>query len=256
MTRRQITIADACRLQISAAVGLLILVGCDAMSQKVVEVTGGAAEAPLDPFAAAAVDAEPGDKPFLEPARPFLTAVAKRDYAGVYGLLSSHARAKSRPDQFVPSDDPQAPQTSAPIENLTQEQFIEWMQKMEQKLGVPRSINLVYVDSVDPEVLSGQGDRLMSLFAIGGMPEEIPAAIRKASIRASISCELKDEAVKQIAADLNISEDQVRSGKWPDNDKGYDPDERPYLNVKFVLVEEEGQLKVGYFEFMPPSMLD
>jgi hypothetical protein len=33
-------------------------------------------------------------------------------------------------------------------------------------------------------------------------------------------------------------------------------DRGTYLNVKFVLVKEEGQLKVGYFEFMPPSMLD
>lgn len=30
----------------------------------------------------------------------------------------------------------------------------------------------------------------------------------------------------------------------------------PYLNLKVVLVEEGGQLKVGYFEFLPPSMLD
>ena len=29
-----------------------------------------------------------------------------------------------------------------------------------------------------------------------------------------------------------------------------------YFNLKFVLVEDFGQLKVGYFEFMPPSMLD
>jgi len=33
-------------------------------------------------------------------------------------------------------------------------------------------------------------------------------------------------------------------------------DNAPYMNVKFVLVEEGGQLKVGYFELMPPSMLD
>ena len=30
----------------------------------------------------------------------------------------------------------------------------------------------------------------------------------------------------------------------------------PYLNLKVVLVEEGGQLKIGYFEFLPPSMLD
>jgi hypothetical protein len=30
----------------------------------------------------------------------------------------------------------------------------------------------------------------------------------------------------------------------------------PYLNLKVVLVEEDGELKVGYFEFLPPSMMD
>ena len=30
----------------------------------------------------------------------------------------------------------------------------------------------------------------------------------------------------------------------------------PYLNLKIVLVEEGGQLKIAYFEFLPPSMLD
>ena len=30
----------------------------------------------------------------------------------------------------------------------------------------------------------------------------------------------------------------------------------PYFNLKVVLVEEGGQLKIGYFEFLPPSMMD
>jgi outer membrane PBP1 activator LpoA protein len=30
----------------------------------------------------------------------------------------------------------------------------------------------------------------------------------------------------------------------------------PYFNLKIILVEEDGQLKVGYFEFLPPSMMD
>ncbi|HEX4696790.1 MAG TPA: hypothetical protein VH254_03880 [Candidatus Udaeobacter sp.] len=36
--------------------------------------------------------------------------------------------------------------------------------------------------------------------------------------------------------------------------KGEDFD--PYFNLKIVLVDEAGQLKIGYFEFMPPSMMD
>ena len=35
-----------------------------------------------------------------------------------------------------------------------------------------------------------------------------------------------------------------------------DPDFQPYYNFKVVLVEENGELKIGHFEFMRPSMLD
>jgi len=35
-----------------------------------------------------------------------------------------------------------------------------------------------------------------------------------------------------------------------------DPDFQPYFNLKVVLVEEASALRVGYFEFLPPSMLD
>ncbi len=34
-----------------------------------------------------------------------------------------------------------------------------------------------------------------------------------------------------------------------------DQDFDPYFNLKVVLVEEAGQLKVGYFEFLLPSMM-
>lgn len=30
----------------------------------------------------------------------------------------------------------------------------------------------------------------------------------------------------------------------------------PYFNLKIVLVDEGGQLRIGYFEFLPPSMLN
>jgi hypothetical protein len=30
----------------------------------------------------------------------------------------------------------------------------------------------------------------------------------------------------------------------------------PYFNLKIVLVEEGGQLRVAYFEFLPPSIWD
>lgn len=256
MTLRRYFIQYAVRPCLSLSlVSLCLMAGCDGLAQKGNEPADATGAGVTDPFTAAAADAEPEERPWIEASRPFLTAIAKRDYASAYGLLSNHARARTRPEQFVPLDDPRQAPSSVPLENLTVEQFVDWMQKMEFKLGVPRSVNEVSVFSIDPQVLSGQGDRLEVMFAIGGMPSEIPAAIRKASIRAAVSCQLKDETAKEIAAALNISEEQARAGNWPENDKGYDADEWPYLNVKFVLVEEDGQSKVGYFEFMPPSML-
>ena len=35
-----------------------------------------------------------------------------------------------------------------------------------------------------------------------------------------------------------------------------DPDFLPYLTVRPVPIEEGGELRVGHFEFMPPSILD
>lgn len=246
-----------------AAISLLLGAGCDLVTAPLAKVaTGnksgtGSASPPKDVFTQAADD-NPKDRPFLEEARPILAAIAARDYAKVYGFLSSHARAKINPEQFVPSLDPGQPRAaSAPLENLSQEQFVEWMQKMEKRFAIPDSVRHVYVASTDPKVLAGQGDRLDVMLAIGGMPADIPVEIRKASIRAAIQCQFPEELVKQIAADLKISEGQARSGKWPQNDEYPDPDdERPYFNVKFVLVEEGGQLKMAYFEFMPPSIMD
>jgi hypothetical protein len=233
---------------------LLLVAGC---KPDAAPGGGGASSGPkADIFAEAAKSQEEGEGPFIEPARPFLTAVASRDYAKVYAELSSHAKAKIFPHQFVPQLDDKQPKDDKPVANLTAEQCAEWMKKMEATLGVPEAVQHVYVQTIEPEVLAGKGDRFDVMLAIGGMPAEIPANIRKASIRAQVRCQLPEDDVKKIAADLKISEEQVRSGKWPENDKGYDPDERPYLNVKFVLVEEEGKLKVGYFEFMPPSILD
>jgi hypothetical protein len=213
-----------------------------------------APEANQDPFAAAAENTVPEAIPYLEASRPFLTAVAARDYARVYEELSSHAKAKTDPGQFVPPEEGEKP--AEPITKMTVEQCADWMKKMEARLGVPDGVQQVYVESFDPEVLAGKGDRLEVMLAIGAMPADIPADIRRASIRAQIRCQFSDEDVKKIASDLKISEEKVRSGDWPENEFGYDPDERPYLNLKFVLVEEGGKLKVGYFEFMPPSILD
>lgn len=237
---------------VSAAVGLSFLVGC----QPTANSAANKSSVPQDAFSEALSEAEHGEAPYLKAARPFLEALAAKDYPRAYECLSSHARARMSQAQFDPEvASRESKTTPATYENVTAEQFAQQLRVVEQELGVPRQVQSVHVESIDPKILAGTGDRMSVMFAIGGMPPEIPANIRRASVRSAIQCQLNDEAVKQIAADLKISEDQVRSGKWPENDK-YSPDEQPYFNLKFVLVEEAGQLKVGYFEFMPPSILD
>jgi hypothetical protein len=85
-----------------------------------------------------------------------------------------------------------------------------------------------------------------SMFAIGAMPEWIPADIRRASLRGQIHTELSPQEVERVAANEGISVEELK--KSADFDR--------YFNLKVVLVEEGGELKVGYFEFLPPSMMD
>lgn len=239
-----------------AACTLLALAGCDAISELAGRaLTDEAGDTPADPFEAALAEAETGEKPFIEASRPILAALVGRDYAGLYGMMSPHALRKVSPWQFLPPENENAP-SPAPFANLTQEQFLEQMAKVEQHYGPPAEIDFISVESIDPAILSGRGNRLEVIMAIGGMPADIPNDIRRAAIRAQIDCHFSEEAVKKIAADLKISEEQVRSGKWPENEEGYDPDERPYYKFKFVLIDEVGQLKIGYFEFVGPSILD
>lgn len=220
----------------------------------VVQNAPGGKSAPADEFALAAADAPAEERRYLFASRPFLQAVAAHDYPAVYRSLSKHAHASMQPEQFVtPLEDHHVPLRL--MKDVTEEQFAEWMPKMESARGIPVRVTQLYVQSADPKILAGQGDGIETMFTIGGMPKEIPAAIRKASIRAQLEIKYTDEQVKEIAKQYNIPEEKVRKGKIH-GDEEDDLDDKPYMNVKFVLVEEDGELKVGYFEFMPPSMLD
>ena len=214
-----------------------------------------AAERVVDPYAEAIHEATAGERPFLTAAKPFLEAIRARDYAAAYRTLSSHARAAVQPEQFVtPTEENHV---ALPVmREITEEQFAESMKQMEAARGIPAKVLHLYVQSVDPKVLAGKGDGFDTMLALGGMPKEIPVAIRKASIRAQFECNYSDEQVKQIAQELHIPEEQVRSGQLDADEAERDADEKPYFNLKFVLVEEAGELKIGYFEFIPPSIFD
>jgi hypothetical protein len=210
-----------------------------------------------DPYSEAISELEDKrQRPFIEAAKPILEAIARRDYDALYDLMSPHALKKVDTDQFGPDLDPRGePKKSKIITEMTKEQFLEMMGEMENRLQAPRKVTYLYVQTSDPDELAGNADTVDNMFNLGGMPKEIPFDIRRASIRAQIQCHLSDDAAKQIAKDLKISEERARAGDLPENDQ-YGDEILPYLNLKFVLVEEEDNLKVGYFEFMPPSILD
>jgi hypothetical protein len=124
------------------------------------------------------------------------------------------------------------------------------MQYVEAAHGAPRTVEMLHVFSTDADVLNRRSKEQFgavdSMFAVGAMPEWIPADIRKASLRGQIHTELSPQELQNVAQREGMSvEGLKKNGGWD-----------PYFNVKVVLVEEGGQLKIGYFEFLPPSIWD
>jgi hypothetical protein len=197
-------------------------------------------------------DAKPDERKYLVATKPFIIAVANRKYADAYALLSRYAIARMSLEQFKPSEqDSDAQQNQAYVfDNVTPEQFAYLMQYVEAAHGAPRAPKMLHVFSTNPDVLNRRSNEqfgaMDSMFAIGGMPEWIPADIRRASLRGQIHTELSPQELQNVAQREGISVEELKKSE----------DFDPYFNFKVVLVEEGGQLKVGYFEFMPPSIWD
>ena len=196
-------------------------------------------------------DAKPDERKYLQAAKPFFVALASRRYADAYALLSSHARARMSLDQFRPQQDSDSQQNqSYAFDNVTAEQFAYLMQYVEAAHGLPRAPKMLHVFSTDPDVLNRRSKEqfgaMDSMFAIGAMPEWIPADIRRASLRGQIHTELSPQELEKVAATEGITVEELKKSE----------DFDPYFNLKIVLVDEGDQLKIAYFEFLPPSMLD
>ena len=197
-------------------------------------------------------DTKPDERKYLVAAKPFFIAIANQQYAEAYALLSSYAKARMSLNQFTPAEERAefARNESNPLTNVTAEQFADLMKYVEAAHGAPRAPKMLHVFSTDADVLNRrsaeQFGAVDSMFAIGAMPDSIPGDIRRASLRGQIHTELSPEEVEKAANAQGISVDELKK------DENFDP----YFNLKVVLVEEDGQLKVGYFEFLPPSMMD
>ncbi len=240
-------------LPLAIAVILLGVMGCGKTSE-------GQASAPKTPVAKPKDDdflkdnesATPEEKRFLQAGKPFAVALAGRKYDGLYKQFSSHARAHMSMNQFDPAKDDGAFEQNEknPMTDVTAEKFAELMKKVEELHGMPRGVRMLSVYSTDHGVLTRtskeQTAALDSMFAIGAMPESTPMDIRRASLRGQIKTELTPEELEKAAKDAGVTVEDLKKN----------PDFEPYFNFKIVLVEEGGQLKVGYFEFLPPSMMD
>ena len=197
-------------------------------------------------------DTTPEEKACLAYGRGVVEAVAANAYADFYAQLSSHARARMSLNQFAPSEDDAvfALNEKQPEQNVALPRFLELMARAEAQFGRPALPLDLHVHSSDPAILSGTKkdgtDALDTMFAIGNMPALAPAAIRKASLRAKIRVDLSPEKLAEAARAYEMTPDQLLQ----------DENFQPYLTLKLVLVEEEGRLQVGYFEILPPSMMD
>jgi hypothetical protein len=242
----------ACRVTILIAVILLpvLLTGCGNESQDGGSATEETAQDGEDDFLDK--DAKPDEREYLVAAKPFFIAIANEQYAEAYALLSSHAKARMSLNQFTPAQQDADFQRneSNPFVNVTSEQFSYLMQYVEAAHGAPRAPKMLHVFSTDADVLNRRSKEqfgaMDSMFAIGAMPDSIPAVIRRASLRGQIRTELSPQELEKVAAEQGVSVEELKENA----------DFDPYFNLKVVLVEEDGQLKVGYFEFLPPSMMD
>ncbi len=231
--------------------------GC-AKSSAPGETSDGAAKpasapASSEDFVQLGGETTPEERRYLEFGRTVMLQLAARDYAGFHGALSSHAVARMSLNQFAPAEDDAVFQRheQAPRTDVALPEFLELMAAMEKARGQPAKAMDLHVFSADPGILAGVKkedlDALEIMFAIGNMPPLAPASIRRASLRGQIGVKLTPKQLTEAAEAADVSPEEL--------DK--DPEFAPYLNVKLVLVEETpGQLRVGYFEFLPPSMLD
>ena len=159
-----------------------------------------------------------------------------RKCADAYALLSRYAKARMSFNQFSPAEDDATYQQyeQSPYDNVTAEQFAYLMQYVEAARGTPRAPKMLHVFSTDPDVLNRRSKEqfgaMDSMFAIGAMPEWIPADIRKASLRGQIHAELSSQELQNVAQREGISVEDLK--KSDDFD--------PYFNVKLVLIEEGG----------------
>jgi len=193
-------------------------------------------------------DESPQEIEYLLAGKDFYVAIAGGEYDRAYDMLSDYAKQDVHPYQFGTSDESDDQRRPDPgrMEELTKEHFVARLQQAEDLFGPPRDVLSLYTFETDPDILAGRGDRLDTMFAIGMMSESVPLEIRKSALRGEIRCRFRPEDLQQVMQETGLTAEELEN-----DDELY-----PYFNLKSVIVEDGGELKVGYFEFLPPSILD
>lgn len=225
-----------------AATLTLLFAGCGGSKNE-------APTAPAAPAEPAQQQMTPEDLRTVQAAAPFVHAIASQKYQEAYGLLSGYAKARMTLNQFVAPTDALTLERNeqSPFMNVTPANFAELMKKVEELYGLPQSVESLTVFSTDRDVLNRRSPEesgaIESASAIGAMPDSIPADVRRASVHGQIATQLTSEQLRQAALEMDMKPEDLQK----------DPNFKPSFNVKVVLLEEDGQLKVGYFEFLPAS---
>ncbi len=215
-----------CRL-IYMAVCLVLLSGCPS----------GQSDIAIDP-APEGIRLESGndvEKTQLLAAKPFFVAITGRKYDDAFDQLSEWARKEFMPGQIGIIGN-ESMDLEDPIE-LTREKFVQLMRLFEQRSAIPDSVDEMYVETMDEEILAGGGDAFDRMMSIGSMPDSTPANIRTSAVRGHIGGRLTETDL----AELRKEYPDATGDEFHDN-------YRPWLILKCVMVEEGAGLKVGYFE--------
>jgi hypothetical protein len=229
------------------------------------------------------------ERKHLKAGRRFIDALVANEYEAAYAELAECAKVSVVPWQFgqltfIPTWAREARKRKPPpVRDLTSQQFVEFMGKLEYVYGVPATLDAEELDSQDPKILRwkrGEGseeDRLRVAVTVGVIPDHVPPGVRRACVTYTIGTKQTLDHVKRdvensivnmtgytgknrkairemYAKDLNTTEDKVvekLAKQQFDN-----PNFHPRFRMRLVLVEEGEALKVGHFQLVMPSLWD
>ena len=184
------------------------------------------------------------EKEQLLAGKPFHEAIANRDYEGAFALLSNYAKqdvSRRQVAQNLSLAEEKELAQKPRIESLTLATFKEWMTNFEQVYGTPLEINEMAVDEMDPDILAGRGNAMDTALSIGLISDNVPTEIRRSVIRSYITGRHTEQNTKYLMESEGLTEAEVHEYL------------EPQYEMKTVMVEIDGQLKVGYFEFFRSS---